>query len=133
MSDLPKLSKLEFRVMEFLWATGEASIRDIAEGLANADFTRRPLAYTTVQTIVYRLDEKGFVRRTGKVGNFHIFTPIVSRDKAQRRLLDELMSFFGGRGKLVMAHLIETGELTLDDVKEAEDLLKQSRRRRRAE
>lgn len=119
--------------MEFLWAAKEASIREIADGLAMKDHTQRPLAYTTVQTIVYRLEEKRVVHRSGKVGNFHIFAPIVSRDKAQRRLLDELMSLFRGRGKLVMAHLIETGELTLDDVKEAEDLLKQSRRRRKSQ
>ncbi|WP_035355460.1 BlaI/MecI/CopY family transcriptional regulator [Edaphobacter aggregans] len=133
MSDQPKLSKLEFRVMEFLWRAKEASIREITEGLTVGESTQRSLAYTTVQTVVYRLEEKGVVRRSGKVGNFHIFAPIVSRDKAQRRLLDELMGFFGGKGKLVMAHLIETGELTLDDVKEAEDLLKQSRRRRKSE
>lgn len=117
--------------MEFLWAAKEASIREIADGLAIGEHAQRPLAYTTVQTMVYRLEEKGIVRRIGKMGNFHIFAPAVSRGKAQRRLLDELMSFFSGRGKMVMAHLIETGELTLDDVREAEDLLKQSRRRRK--
>jgi predicted transcriptional regulator len=119
--------------MDFLWKAKEASIREITEGFTVGEFTQRSLAYTTVQTVVYRLEEKGVVRRSGKVGNFHIFVPIVSRDKAQRRLLDELMEFFGGRGKLVMAHLIETGELTLDDVKEAEGLLKQSRKRRKSE
>jgi predicted transcriptional regulator len=117
--------------MDFLWAAKEASIREIAEGLAVGESSRRSLAYTTVQTVVYRLEEKGVVRRSGKVGNFHIFAPTVSREKAQRRLLDDLMGFFGGKGKLVMAHLIETGELTLDDVKEAEDLLQRSRRRRK--
>lgn len=119
--------------MNFLWGAREASIREIAEGLALGKSTQRSLAYTTVQTVVYRLEEKGVVRRSGKVGNFHIFVPTISRDKAQRRLLDDLMDFFGGKGKLVMAHLIETGELTLDDVKEAENLLQQSRRRRKSE
>lgn len=117
--------------MEFLWTCKEASIREIAEALAIGDSPRRPLAYTTVQTVVYRLEEKGVVRRSGKVGNFHVFAPVVSRDKAQRRLLDDLLGFFGGKGKLVMAHLIESGELTLDDVKEAEGLLKQSAKRRK--
>ena len=127
----PKLSKLEFQVMELLWANKEASIREIQEALAKKTSTKRPHAYTTVQTVVYRLEEKGFVWRVGKVGNFHIFGAVITRDKAQKRLLDDLLEFFGGRGKLVMSHLIEAGELTLEDVQEAEDLLKSSAKRRK--
>jgi BlaI family penicillinase repressor len=127
----PQLSKLEFQVMELLWASEEASIREVQETLAKRAPTKRPHAYTTVQTVVYRLEEKGFVRRVGKVGNFHVFAPVITRDKAQKRLLDNLLGFFGGRGKLVMSHLIEAGELTLDDVREAEDLLKSSGKRRK--
>ncbi len=119
--------------MERLWASKEASIREIQEALAIQPLTKRPHAYTTVQTIVYRLEEKGFVRRAGKIGNFHIFAPVITRDKAQRRLLDDLLGFFGGRGKLVMSHLIESGELTLDDVREAEEMLKSSAKRRKPE
>jgi BlaI family transcriptional regulator, penicillinase repressor len=127
----PQLSKLEFQVMELLWASKEASIREVQEAFAKRAPTKRPHAYTTVQTVVYRLEEKGFVRRVGKVGNFHVFAPVITRDKAQKRLLDNLLGFFGGRGKLVMSHLIEAGELTLDDVREAEDLLKSSGKRRK--
>lgn len=118
--------------MEFLWKSNEASIREIAEALAIGGSIQKPLAYTTVQTVVYRLEEKGVVRRIGKVGSSHVFAPVITRDKAQRRMLDELLGFFGGKGKLVMAHLIESGELTLDDVKEAEELLKSSGKRRKA-
>ncbi|HMH13007.1 MAG TPA: BlaI/MecI/CopY family transcriptional regulator [Edaphobacter sp.] len=127
----PQLSKLEFQVMELLWASKEASIREVQEALAKRAPTKRPHAYTTVQTLVYRLEEKGFVRRMGKVGNFHVFAPVITRDRAQKCLLDNLLGFFGGRGKLVMSHLIEAGELTLDDVREAEDLLKSSGKRRK--
>jgi BlaI family transcriptional regulator, penicillinase repressor len=127
----PQLSKLEFQMMELLWASEEASIREVQEALAKRAPTKRPHAYTTVQTVMYRLEEKGFVRRVGKVGNFHVFAPVITRDKAQKRLLDNLLGFFGGRGKLVMSHLIEAGELTLDDVREAEDLLKSSGKRRK--
>ena len=122
----PKLSKLEFQVMEMLWASKEASIRQIQEALARKDSTKRSHAYTTIQTIVYRLEEKGFVRRVGKVENFHVFAAVITRDKAQKRLLDDLLGFFGGSGKLVVSHLIEKGELTLEDVREAEELLMHS-------
>jgi predicted transcriptional regulator len=115
-----KLSKLEFQIMEALWTRGPSSIRDIQETFPSK---RRP-AYTTVQTTVYRLEEKGAVRRAGKVANFHIFEPAISRDAAQRKLVDELLAVFGGRTQPVMAHLIESGKLTLDDVREAEKLLR---------
>lgn len=117
----PKLSKLEFQIMEVLWAKGEASIREIQESYP----ARKRPAYTTVQTTIYRMETKGVVRRTKKVGNFHLFAPYISRDAAQRRLIDELLMIFGGRSQPVMAHLIESGKLSLEDVKEAERALKQ--------
>jgi BlaI family penicillinase repressor len=116
----PKLSKLEFQIMEALWTQGEASIREIQETFPAK---RRP-AYTTIQTTVYRLEAKNIVRRVKKVGNFHIFAAAVSRSAAQRRLVDDLLALFGGRTQPVMAHLIESGKLTLEDVKEAEKALR---------
>src|SRR6516165_6599931 len=116
----PKLSRLELQIMETLWTRGSVSIREIQEDFPEKD---RP-AYTTVQTIVYRLEAKQAVRRVKKVGNFHIFEAAVSRDAAQRKLIDELLALFGGRTQLVMARLIETGRLSLDDVKEAEKTLR---------
>ena len=104
---------------------GEASIREIQE---NFPETKRP-AYTTIQTTVYRLETKKAVRRVKKVGNFHVFEAAVSRNAAQRRLIDDLMALFGGRTQPVMAHLIESGKLTLEDVKEAEKLLRQLERK----
>jgi predicted transcriptional regulator len=116
----PKLTKLELQIMETLWNHGNASIREIQEEFPEKD---RP-AYTTIQTTVYRLEGKKAVRRVRKVGNFHIFEPAISRDAAQRKLIDELLALFGGRTQPVMAHLIETGKLTLADVKEAEKTLR---------
>lgn len=116
----PKLTKLELQIMETLWNHGNASIREIQEEFPEKD---RP-AYTTIQTTVYRLEAKKAVRRVRKVGNFHIFEPAISRDAAQRKLIDELLALFGGRTQPVMAHLIETGKLTLADVKEAEKTLR---------
>ena len=116
----PKLSKLELRIMETLWTRWSASIREIQEAFPEKD---RP-AYTTIQTTVYRLEAKKAVRRIKKVGNFHIFEPAVTRDSAQRKLIDELLALFGGRTQPVMAHLIESGRLTLADVKEAEKILR---------
>lgn len=116
---LPKLSKLEHQIMEALWSRGAASVREVLEAFPEKG---RP-AYTTVQTMVYRLEEKGAIRRTKKIGNAHIFEAVISRASAQRRLVDELLAFFGGSSQPVVAHLIESGNLTLDDVKEAEQLL----------
>jgi BlaI family penicillinase repressor len=115
----PRLSRLEFQIMEALWTRGEASIREIQESFPAK---RRP-AYTTVQTTVYRMVTKQAVRRVKKVGNFHVFAASVSRDAAQRRLIDELLDLFGGRSQPMMAHLVESGKLSLDDVKEAERAL----------
>ncbi|HEY2115156.1 MAG TPA: BlaI/MecI/CopY family transcriptional regulator [Candidatus Angelobacter sp.] len=122
---LPKLTKLELQIMEALWTRGEASIREIQEDFPEK---KRP-AYTTIQTTVYRLEVKKAVRRVKKVGNFHIFEAAVSRNAAQRRLIDDLLALFGGRTQPVMAHLIESGKLTLEDVKEAESLLRQLERK----
>src|SRR3954451_18648681 len=105
--------------MEVLWVRGNASIREIQESFPEK---RRP-AYTTIQTTVYRLEAKNAVRRVKKISNAHIFEAIVSRQRAQRRLIDDLLGLFGGRSQPVMAHLIEAGKLTMDDVKEAERLL----------
>jgi len=121
----PKLAKLELRIMETLWSRGKASIREIQESFPEKD---RP-AYTTIQTTVYRLEAKKAVRRVKKVGNFHIFEPAVSRTAAQRRLVDDLLALFGGRSQPVMAHLIESGKLTLADVKEAEKMLRKLERK----
>lgn len=116
----PKLTKLEFQIMEALWAGGEVSIREILESLPGK---RRP-AYTTIQTTVYRMEAKAVVRRVKKVGNVHVFSASISRNTAERRLMDELLALFGGRSQPVMAHLIETGKLSLEDVKEAERTLR---------
>ena len=116
----PKLSKLEFQIMEALWNQGECSIREIQESFPAKT---RP-AYTTVQTTVNRMEGKDIVRRVRKVGNFHVFAPAISRESAQRRLIDDMLALFGGRSQPVMAHLIEAGKLSLDDVKEAERLLR---------
>jgi BlaI family transcriptional regulator, penicillinase repressor len=118
---VPKLTKLEMQIMEALWSNGPGSVREIQESFPAKD---RP-AYTTVQTLVYRLEAKNAIRRVKKIGNAHIFEAAVSRSSAQHRLIDELLSFFGGKSQPVMARLIETGQLTLDEVKEAEQLLKE--------
>jgi len=116
----PRLTKLEMQIMEALWDHGASSVREIQEAFPEKD---RP-AYTTVQTMVYRLETKQAVRRVKKIGNAHIFEAAVSRNAAQRRLIDELLSFFGGRSQPLMAHLIEAGKLTLEEVKEAEQTLR---------
>jgi predicted transcriptional regulator len=115
-----KLTKLELQVMEALWNGGPRSIRDIQETFA----ARQRPAYTTIQTIVYRLEVKKAIRRVRKVGNFHVFEAVMSRDVAQRRLIDDLLALFGGRTQPVMARLIESGKLTLADIKEAEKTLR---------
>jgi BlaI family penicillinase repressor len=112
----PRLSKLELRIMDAVWAGGPVSIREIQERLPAAE---RP-AYTTVQTIVYRLEAKKALRRVRKIGNAYLFEAVISRTAAQRRLIDELLAFFGGRTQPVVAHLIESGKLTRDDLREAE-------------
>ena len=115
-----RLSKLETQIMETLWTRGEASIREMQEGFP----ARKRPGYTTVQTTVYRMEAKKIVRRVRKVGNFHMFAAAVSRAAAQRRLVDDLLAMFGGQSRPVVAHLIEAGKLTLDDVEFAEKTLK---------
>jgi BlaI family transcriptional regulator, penicillinase repressor len=117
---LPKLTKLELQIMDALWQQGKLSIREIQESFPEPN---RP-AYTTIQTTVYRMEEKGALRRAKKISNAHIFEAVVSRQAASGRLIDELLSLFGGRTQPVMAHLVETGKLTMSDVKEAEKLIK---------
>jgi predicted transcriptional regulator len=108
------------QIMEALWTRGASSVREIQEEFPQKD---RP-AYTTVQTMVYRLEGKSAIRRTKKIGNAHIFEAAVTRKAAHRRLIDDLLAFFGGRSQPVMAHLIESGQLTLEDVKEAEKAIR---------
>ena len=124
----PKLTKLELQIMDALWTRGNAAIREIQETFPERD---RP-AYTTIQTTVYRLEVKKAVRRVKKVGNFHIFEAVISRDVAQRRLIDDLLALFGGSTQPVMAHLIESGKLTLEDVKEAEKTLRKLGRKEKS-
>ena len=125
---LPKLTKPELAIMEALWTHGASSVREIQVRFPERD---RP-AYTTVQTMVYRLEAKKAIRRVKKIGNAHIFEAVVSRAAAHRRLIDELLSFFGGRTQPVVAHLIESGKLTLDDVHEAEHTIRRLARKDKA-
>ena len=115
-----KFTPLELQIMQALWDRGAVSIREIQEAFPEAT---RP-AYTTVQTTVYRLEGKKAVRRVKKIGNAHIFEAVVTRDATRGRLLDEVLRLFGGCSQPVMAHLIESGRLTLDDVREAEKAIK---------
>ncbi|HKR61042.1 MAG TPA: BlaI/MecI/CopY family transcriptional regulator [Pyrinomonadaceae bacterium] len=114
-----KLTKLELEIMEAVWALGSVSVREIQESLPER---KRP-AYTTVQTIIYRLEEKGAVRRVKKIGNAHIFEAVVTRKAAHRRLIDDLLHVFGGSPRMLMAQLVETGQLTLEDIRELENSL----------
>jgi len=116
---LPKLSRLELQIMEALWDRGALAIRDIQEAFP----ARNRPAYTTIQTTIYRMEAKKAVRRTRKIGNAHIFEAVVSRQAAERRLIDDLLGLFGGRLQPVMAHLIDSGKLTMEDVREAEKTL----------
>ena len=116
---MPKLTKLELRIMEALWTQGALSIREIQEAFPAKD---RP-AYTTIQTTVYRMEGKKALCRTRKIGNAHVFEAAVSRSAAQSRLIDDLLSLFGGKVQPVMSHLIESGKLTIDDVRNAEQEL----------
>jgi BlaI family penicillinase repressor len=115
----PKFTKLELQILEALWAQGKASIREIQEAFPEP----RP-AYTTIQTTVYRLESKKAVRRVRKISNAHIFEPTVARDVTRHKLLDEILSFFGGRAQPLMAQFAEAGKLTLDDVHELEKTIR---------
>ena len=116
-----KLTRLELQVMDALWAHGPSSVREVQERFPEDG---RP-AYTTVQTMIYRLEAKKVVRRTRKIGNAHIFEASMTRDSAQHRLIDDFLGLFGGQAQPVMSHLIQTGKLTLDDIREAERLLRE--------
>jgi len=123
---LQKLTSLELHIMDAIWNQGRLSIREVQETFPEA---HRP-AYTTIQTTVYRLEEKGALRRVRKIGNAHIFEAAVSRQEARGRLIDELLTLFGGRTQPIMAHLAESGKLTLDDIREAEKLIENLERKK---
>lgn len=114
-----KLTKFELEIMEALWKLGRASVREIQEILPE----HKRAAYTTVQTIIHRLEVKGAVRQVRKIGNAHIYEPVVSRDAAHRKLINELLEVFGGSAQPLMAHLAESGKLSLEDVRELEEML----------
>jgi predicted transcriptional regulator len=124
----PKLTRLELRILEALWAHGKASIREIQEAFPEP----RP-AYTTIQTTVYRLEGKKAVRRVRKIGNAHIFEPTIPRDAARLRFLDEILSFFGGRALPMMAQLAEAGKLSMDDVRELQKTVQKLEAQKRRE
>lgn len=123
-----KLSKLELRILEALWAKERASIRDI-----HGAFPEPRPAYTTIQTIVYRMEAKHALRRVGKSGNADIFEPIVAQDVTRKRVLDEILSFFGGKAAPMMAQLADAGKLTPDDIQEVEKTLRKLKARQRGE
>jgi BlaI family transcriptional regulator, penicillinase repressor len=121
----PKPTKLELRILEALWEKGPSCVRDIQEAFPAKG---RP-AYTTVQTTVYRMETKGFLRRARKISNAHIFEAVITREVAQRRLIDGLLELLGGRTQPVMAHLVDTGKLTLEDIDEAREALRKQARK----
>lgn len=124
----PKLSKLELRILEALWANGKASIREI-----HGAFPEPRPAYTTIQTIVYRMETKRALRRAGKVGNADIFEPIAARDVTRHRVLDEILSFFGGQAAPMVAQLADAGKLTPDDIRELEKTIKKLKAQQKQE
>ena len=124
MSKLIKLSKLEYQLMEILWGRGASSVRDIQQAIP---VPHRP-AYTTVQTTIFRMELKGAVSRIGQAGNAYLFQAEVTRENAQRALIEDLLTIFGGDTQPVMAHLVRSGKLSLEDVKEAEQVLRQRER-----
>ena len=120
----PKLTRLELKIMEALWSHGAGSVREIQDCLP----ARNRPAYTTVQTILTRLEAKNAVRRAKKISNAHIYEAVITRGAEQRRLVDELLAFFGGRAAPLVSHLVESGQLTLKDVEEARKALKKGDR-----
>jgi len=122
----PKLTKLELQILHAFWDKGACSVREVQETFPELG---RP-AYTTVQTVVYRLERKKALRCVKRIGNANIFEAVVTRKDAELRLVDELLSLFGGTAKLVMAHLVESGELTLEDVKQAEKAVRKQAKTR---
>jgi BlaI family transcriptional regulator, penicillinase repressor len=122
----PKLSKLELTIMQALWARGASSVREIQDSFPAK---RRP-AYTTVQTVLYRLEAKSAVRRAKKIGNAHIFEAVITETATQRKLIDELLGLFGGSVQPLMSHLIESGRLTFQDIEDARAALRDVDRRK---
>ena len=122
---LPKLSKLELKIMDALWTKGQCSIREIHEAFP----ARNRPAYSTVQTMVYRLEVKKALRRVKKISTAYIFEAVVSREGAERKLIDDLLGLFGGRSRPIIAHLIESGRFTLEDVRDAEKVLLEPKRK----
>ncbi len=120
-----KLSPLELKAMEALWKLGRASIREILEQIP----VRKTLAYTTVQTLVFRLEAKGALRKQRKIGNAYVFVPVITRTQAYRRLVNDFLELFGGSPRPVMSHLADTGKLTLEDLRELERMLKERQTR----
>jgi BlaI family transcriptional regulator, penicillinase repressor len=126
---LPKLTRLELRIMETLWTKGPSSIRELLEAFPEDE----RLAYTTVQTVVYRLEAKKAVRRSSKVSNAHVFEPLVSRASAQHRMIDDLVALFGGRRLPIVTHLIESGTLTPEELREARTALRKATKQEQPE
>jgi BlaI family penicillinase repressor len=124
---LPKLTRLELRIMETLWSKGASSIRELLEAFPESE----RLAYTTIQTVVYRLEEKKAVRRIGKTNNAHVFEAVVSRRSAQHRMIDDLVALFGGKRLPLMTHLIESGRLTPEEISEARKALRNLAKKRK--
>ncbi len=122
-----RLTRLELEVMEPLWRLESASIREIQESLPKQ---KRP-EYTTVQTIVYRLEEKGAVERVKKIGNAHIFQPIISRKSAISNFIEDLTNILRGSSRLIMSHLIESEQITLKDLKDMETVIKETSKKGR--
>jgi BlaI family penicillinase repressor len=126
---LPKLTRLELQIMETLWTNGASSIRELLEAFPEDE----RLAYTTVQTVVYRLEAKKAVRRTSKISNAHLFEAVVSRDSAQHRMIDDLVALFGGRRLPIVTHLIESGKLTSEELREARAAFRKATKREKPE
>jgi predicted transcriptional regulator len=124
----PKLTRLELQILEILWARGNASIREVQESFPEP----RP-AYTTIQTTVYRMEAKDAVKRIRKIGNAHLFEPLIARDTARRRLFDDILGLFGGRAQPMMAQLAELGKLTRADVRELERTIAELEKKRKVE
>jgi BlaI family transcriptional regulator, penicillinase repressor len=120
-----RLTRLELEIMQYVWELGEAAVREIVDAIPAS---KRP-AYTTVQTILTRLEEKGAVRRTRKIGNALLYEPVLTQKKMYQRLVDELLDLFGGSTEPLVSHLVDSGKLTLEDLKHAEERLKSSRRK----
>jgi BlaI family transcriptional regulator, penicillinase repressor len=113
-----KPTRVEMELLEALWKMGSASIREIQESLPPS----RRLEYTTVQTVVYRLEQKGAVKRAKKIGNAHIFVPLVSRKSIAATLIEDFLAAFGGAPEPFVAHLVESGAISLKELKELEKL-----------